>query len=35
MAPRVGLVANMQANLALELLVKIKSKKSKLRPGQA
>jgi sulfur carrier protein ThiS adenylyltransferase len=29
MAPRVGIVANMQANLALELLVKMKSKKSK------
>jgi sulfur carrier protein ThiS adenylyltransferase len=30
MAPRVGIVANMQANLALELLVKMKSKKSKI-----
>jgi len=29
LAPRVGIVANMQANLALELLVKMKSKKSK------
>jgi sulfur carrier protein ThiS adenylyltransferase len=28
MAPRVGIVANLQANLALELLVKMKSKKS-------
>ncbi|HUU36881.1 MAG TPA: sulfur carrier protein ThiS adenylyltransferase ThiF [Candidatus Desulfaltia sp.] len=30
MAPRVGIVANMQANLALELLVKMKGKKSKI-----
>ncbi|MGB7295723.1 MAG: sulfur carrier protein ThiS adenylyltransferase ThiF [Candidatus Aminicenantales bacterium] len=30
LAPRVGIVANMQANLALELLVKMKSKKSKI-----
>lgn len=29
MAPRVGIVANMQANLALELLVKMKGRKSK------
>lgn len=34
MAPRVGIVANMQANLALELLVKMKSRKAKIRPGQ-
>ena len=34
MAPRVGIVANMQANLALELLVKMKSKKSKIRPSK-
>lgn len=33
MAPRVGIVANMQANLALELLVRMKSKKTKTRPG--
>jgi sulfur carrier protein ThiS adenylyltransferase len=32
MAPRVGIVANMQANLALELLVKMKGRKSKRRP---
>lgn len=31
MAPRVGIVANMQANLALELLVKMKGRKSKRR----
>lgn len=31
MAPRVGIVANMQANLALELLVKMKSRKSRVR----
>jgi sulfur carrier protein ThiS adenylyltransferase len=29
MAPRVGIVANMQANLALELLVRMKSKRSR------
>jgi sulfur carrier protein ThiS adenylyltransferase len=29
LAPRVGIVANMQANLALELLVKMKRKKAK------
>jgi sulfur carrier protein ThiS adenylyltransferase len=29
MAPRVGIVANMQANLALELLVKKKGKRGK------
>jgi sulfur carrier protein ThiS adenylyltransferase len=34
MAPRVGIVANMQANLALEWLVKTKSKKSKKRSGK-
>ncbi|MBN2409365.1 MAG: sulfur carrier protein ThiS adenylyltransferase ThiF [Candidatus Aminicenantes bacterium] len=34
MAPRVGIVANMQANLALELLVKLKGKKSKMRSGR-
>jgi hypothetical protein len=28
MAPRVGIVANLQANLALELLVKSKGRKS-------
>jgi sulfur carrier protein ThiS adenylyltransferase len=31
MAPRVAIVANMQANLALELLVRMKTKKSKTR----
>jgi sulfur carrier protein ThiS adenylyltransferase len=34
MAPRVGIVANMQANLALELLVKMKSRKSRVRSGR-
>jgi len=34
MAPRVGIVANMQANLALELLVRMKSRKAKIRSGQ-
>jgi hypothetical protein len=29
MAPRVGIVANMQANLALELLVKTKRRESR------
>jgi sulfur carrier protein ThiS adenylyltransferase len=33
MAPRVAIVANMQANLVLELLVKIKSKRSKTGAG--
>ena len=34
MAPRVGIVANMQANLALELLVKMKTGKSRTRPDK-
>jgi sulfur carrier protein ThiS adenylyltransferase len=33
MAPRVAIVANMQANLALELLVKMRRRKSKARSG--
>ena len=35
MAPRVGIVANMQANLALELLVKMKGRQSKRRSGRS
>jgi sulfur carrier protein ThiS adenylyltransferase len=34
MAPRVAVVANMQANLALELLVKMKGRKSRAKPSQ-
>jgi sulfur carrier protein ThiS adenylyltransferase len=34
MAPRVGIVANLQANLALELLVKMKSRELKRQSGK-